>query len=169
MSRAPPTSETQPLAVELARERLRKQAVADLLARMNTDPEAISHALGGELWLILTRSAFDRIADGQTEGSSTDELIDEVCRDLGRACHLALERDRQGDGPVLKINSESWYLLVKPGRPAWLVVTIRPQVEFRRFVHRIGLAVNQAKRRNYGRRAVAACGSSRWLNRAAWT
>ena len=32
MSRAPPTSETQPLAVELARERLRKQAVADLLA-----------------------------------------------------------------------------------------------------------------------------------------
>lgn len=132
MSRAPPTSETQPLAVELARERLRKQAVADLLARMNTDPEAISHALGGELWLILTRSAFDRIADGQTEGSSTDELIDEVCRDLGRACHLALERDRQGDGPVLKINSESWYLLVKPGRPAWLVVAIRPQtVEFR--------------------------------------
>lgn len=125
-------SDAQPLAVQLARERFRQQAMAGLLTGMNTDPAAMSHDLGGELWLMLTQSVCDRIEEGHTAGLSPDELIEAVRSDLSRACHLVLERNRQGDGPILKINSANWFLIVKPDCPAWVVVAIRPQtMEFR--------------------------------------
>lgn len=132
MSSSPPSIKTQPLAIELARERLRKQAVAELLAGMNTDPRAVSHHVGGELCLILAARALESIARDLGDELSTDELIEPVRDDLTRACQIVLERDQQGDGLVLKINSENWYLVVKPARPAWKVVAIRPRtVEFR--------------------------------------
>lgn len=132
MPRPSTMSNAQPLAVQLARERFRQQAMACLLTGMNTDPAAVSHDLGGELWLMLTQSVCDRIEEENTAGLSPDELIEAVRSDLSRACHLVLERDRQGDGPILKINSANWFLIVKPGCPAWVVVAIRPQaMEFR--------------------------------------
>ncbi len=92
-------SEAQPLAVQLARERFRQQAMAGLLTGMNVDPAAVSHDLGGELWLILTQSACDRIEEEQAAGISIDELIESIRGDLSRACHLVLERDRQTATP----------------------------------------------------------------------
>lgn len=132
MQRPSIMSEAQPLSVQLARERFRQQAMAGLLSGMNTDPAAVSHDLGGELWLILTQNACDLIEEGHAAGLSPDELIEAVRGDLSRACHLVLERGRQGDGPILKITSANWFLMVKPDCPAWVVVAIRPQtMEFR--------------------------------------
>ena len=157
MSRAPSSLETQPLAVELARERLRKQVVADLLVAMNTDPRAVSHHVGGELCLMFLPRALESLTRDVREEISTEELLEPVRDDLTRACHIVLERDQKGEGLVLRINSENWYLIVKPGRPAWVVVAIHPRtVRVPSCVYRIGLAANRAKRRNDGRHAFAA-------------
>ncbi len=107
MSSSPPSIKTQPLAIELARERLRKQAVAELLAGMNTDPRAVSHHVGGELCLILAARALESIARDLGDELSTDELIEPVRDDLTRPCQLVLERDQQGGGRVLKVSSEN--------------------------------------------------------------
>ena len=121
-------SEAQPLAVQLARERFRQQAMAGLLTGMNTDPAAVSHDLGGDLWLVLTSSVCGRLAQESAPGLPTDELLEGVRADLNRECEIIIERDRQGEGALLKINTAQWFLIAKPGVPGWIVFVIRPQM-----------------------------------------
>lgn len=118
------------LAVMLARERV----MTALLARMNTNPGTVSHALGGQLWLVLTRSAYNQLRNASDPAQSTEDVVEGVRRELSNRCHLVLEPDQQSKGPSLKINTERWFLVAKPSESAWVVVTIRPQeLDFRKF------------------------------------
>lgn len=132
-SRSPPTSSPAALAVDLARQHSRQQAVKALLAERGVDDDAVSLDWGNDLCLILTRSALARLQEGRPAGTTDGELIDEVRRDMGHACDLALERDRQGPGVIVNITSDQWVLLVKPATPAWVVLSIRRKGVAREF------------------------------------
>ena len=100
-----------------------------MLAKQGVDDDAVSLDWGDDLCLILTRSALDRLQDDLPDLRTDGEAIDEVRRDMGRACDLALERDRKDPGVILKVTSDQWVLLVKPASPAWRVLGIRRRGE----------------------------------------
>ena len=130
MSTSPCTSDSGLLAVLLARERV----MAALLARMHVEPRSVSLAVGGQLWLVLTQTAYNQLRNGCDPEQSPEELIQNVCSELSSKCHLILEPDKQNKGPSLKVNTANWFLVAKPGDSAWVAVTIRPQTQdFRRF------------------------------------
>jgi hypothetical protein len=121
MSEGFPEAETsQALFLQLAWERLRQEAIDAWLTKINADPQIVTREPGGELWLLFTRSACEKLRE-------FDYLLEEVQSDLIQGCHLILERDKKSTGPALKINSESWFLHVKPGNPAWVVISIKQQ------------------------------------------
>lgn len=130
MSTPPCASDSGMLAVLLARERV----MAALLTRMHTSPTTVSQAVGGQLWLVLTQTAFNQIRHRCDPDQSPEELIQCVCGELSGECHIILEPDKQNKGPSLAISTANWFLVAKPGDSAWVVVTIRPQtLDFRRF------------------------------------
>ena len=133
MSRSPHSSTPAALAVDLARQHSRQRAVNALLAKQGVEDDAVSLDWGDDLCLILTRSALARLQEDLPDLRTDGEAIDEVRRDMGRACDLALERDRRGPGVILKITSDQWVLLVKPASPAWVVLAIRRRGESSEF------------------------------------
>ncbi len=121
------SQQSQPLAIALANERFRQQAIDVWLTDMKTNPTAISRDLGGELWLNLSDRAFQQLKEGSASDLSCDELIEGLRAGLNHSCQLVLDRDQQKEDPVLKIYTEQWLLIAKPNIRAWVVVFIKPQ------------------------------------------
>lgn len=122
-----PPPQGQLFAIQLARERFRQQAMGGLLAQMGIDAAALSNHSGGDLCLLFTQTACNRLQEQSADGLSNSEILAGVRADLCKACDLFLERDRKSEGPVLKIHSKHWFLIAKPGKSVWVVVTISPQ------------------------------------------
>jgi hypothetical protein len=120
--------EKHALTVQQAWRQLRQQAIGDWLTELRTPPGAVSHQLGGEAWLLLTRKACAELKAADPTNADLDQLVEQVRADLVQGCHLILERDRKKtSGAVLRINSNSWFLRAKPGESEWVVVSINPQ------------------------------------------
>jgi hypothetical protein len=120
--------ENRSLFVQMAWRRLRQQAIDSWLTQIGTQPNAVRRELGGELWLLFTWNACKNLRDSSELNLPVEQLIEEVQADLVDGCHLILEKDKKNaTGPSLKINSRSWFLRVKPGNPAWAVVSINAQ------------------------------------------
>ena len=124
MGRSSTIAEAQPLAVQLARERFRQSAMANLLVGMKIDPATISINPGGELCLSFTQRAFEKLQE-ICPGFSAEESLELVRSDLNRACQAVLQRNVQNDRPFLDIKTERWLLVVSPEKPAWEVYSLR--------------------------------------------